>query len=242
MAVSTFRTYLMYKASAGAEWAKLVDITSTPDLGGTPNMIETTTLSDDTQTFIPGVKQLGDGLEFSANYDVVSYTLLKSLEGSDLNYAIWKGGTGNSTTTAVPDGSDGKWSFTGQLTVFPTGGGVDEAFGMTINIAPSSAILFDSEASTDATLSALVINGVALSPAFDSATLTGYTGSTTADSNKVVAVANGAGASMVITVGAVEIANGGNATWANGSNTLTVAVTAADGETTKSYVATITKS
>lgn len=144
MAISTFRTYLMHKASTSQTYSKLCDITSTPDLGGTPNMIETTTLSDDTQTFIPGVKQLGDGLEFSANYDKTTYTTLKALEGSEEDYAVWKGGAGNSTTTAVPDGSDGKWSFKGSLTVFPTGGGVDEAFGMTINIAPSSAISFES--------------------------------------------------------------------------------------------------
>ena len=241
MAVSTFRTYLMYKASAGASWEKLVDITSTPDLGGTPNMIETTTLSDDTQTFIPGVKQLGDGLEFSANYDVASYTKLKGLEGSDLNYAIWKGGTGNSGATAVPDGSDGKWSFTGQLTVFPTGGGVDEAFGMTINIAPSSAILFDSSESADATLAALVINGVALSPAFESDEDT-YTATTTDDSNKVLAVATTAAATIEITLNAVPILNGTTVTWAAGSNTLLVTVTAPDGETTEEYTVTVTKS
>lgn len=142
MAISTFRTYLMYKASGASDYTLLTHITSTPDLGGTPNMIETTTLSDDTQTFIPGVKQVGDGLEFGANYDKTEYTKLKALEGIDTAYAVWKGGSGTSTTTAVPDGSDGKWSFNGSLTVYPTGGGVDEAFGMTIVIAPSTAIEF----------------------------------------------------------------------------------------------------
>lgn len=143
MAISTFRTYLMYKATASADYTKLIDIKTTPDLGGQPNMLETTTLSDDTQTFIPGVKQVGDGLEFSANYTKAEYAAVKALEGTQYDFAVWKGGTGNSTTTAVPDGSDGKWSFTGQLTVVPTGGGVDEVFGMTITIAPSSAITFD---------------------------------------------------------------------------------------------------
>lgn len=143
MALSTFRTYLMYKSSATSDFEKLIDITSTPDLGGTPNMIETTTMSDDTQTFIPGVKQIGDGLEFSANYDLADYQKLKALEGAVYKYAVWKGGTGNSGATAVPTGDDGKWSFDGMLTVFPTGGGVDEAFGLTINIAPSSPISFD---------------------------------------------------------------------------------------------------
>lgn len=133
----------MYKENSSSEFTKLIDIKSTPDLGGTPNMIETTTLSDDTQTFIPGVKQVGDGLEFSANYTKADYQKVKALEGSEYDFAVWKGGAGNSTATAVPDGSDGKWSFKGQLTVVPTGGSVDEVFGLTITIAPSTAITFD---------------------------------------------------------------------------------------------------
>lgn len=143
MAVSTFRTYFMHKPSAASDYELLVHITSTPDLGGSPNMIETTTLSDDTQTFIPGVKQVGDGLEFTANYDLQDYIKLKALENSPgEKFAVWKGGTGTSTANAVPTGSDGKWEFEGTLTVFPTGGGVDEAFGMTANVAPSSSITF----------------------------------------------------------------------------------------------------
>ena len=145
MAVSTFRTYLMYKPTVESDYTKLIDITSTPDLGGSPNMLETTTLSDDTQTFIPGVKQLGDGLEFTANFDKSDYKKVKALEGKQVQYAVWKGGSGNSGTTAVPDGSDGKWPFTGQLTVVPTGGGVDEVFGLTIRIAPSTPVDFEDD-------------------------------------------------------------------------------------------------
>lgn len=136
----------MYKdpsSFSASGYSKLIDITSTPDLGGTPNMIETTTLSDDTQTFIPGIKQIGDGLEFTANYEKEDYERLKALEGKQVDYAIWKGGTGTTGATAVPTGEDGKWTFTGELTVFPTGGGVDEAFGLTINIAPSTPILYE---------------------------------------------------------------------------------------------------
>ena len=50
MAISTYKVYLMHKASAAADYAKLVDIKSFPDLGGTPEMLETTTLSDPMQT------------------------------------------------------------------------------------------------------------------------------------------------------------------------------------------------
>lgn len=42
-----------------------------------------------------------------------------------------------------PTGSDGKFSFKGQLSVYPTGGGVNEVVGMNITIAPTSVITLD---------------------------------------------------------------------------------------------------
>ena len=141
MAVSTYLTFLMHKGSTATEYTKLCDITSTPDIGNPPNMLETTTLTDGMQTFIPGIKQLGDGLQFGANYDKSTYTTLSGLEGSDEHYAIWKGGSVTGATV-TPTGTDGKWSFDGRLTVTVNGGGVDEVLGMTISIAPSTVVSF----------------------------------------------------------------------------------------------------
>ena len=70
MANATMFTYLMHgtKQNGGSTYtyAKLVDITSYPDLGGTPNNLDCTTLSDDTQVNVPGIKKL-DALEFGFN-------------------------------------------------------------------------------------------------------------------------------------------------------------------------------
>ena len=100
--------------------------------------------------------------------------------------------------------------------------------------------------SNDATLSALSLGSVSLSPAFDSETTT-YTASTTNTTNTVTATPANAGAKVVITNkgttgGAVEIPNGTAATWQAGTNTLTITVTAEDGTTTKAYTVTVTKS
>lgn len=141
MAVSTYLTFLMHKASAASEYAKLCDITSYGDIGGSPNLLETTTLTDNMQHFIPGIKQVGDGIEFGANYDKSTYTTLRGLENKEESYAIWKGGT-VSGSTVTPTGTDGKWSFNGILAVGLNGGGVDEVFGMTITIAPTSDVDF----------------------------------------------------------------------------------------------------
>ncbi|RDY21441.1 phage tail tube protein [Criibacterium bergeronii] len=136
MAISTYKIFLMYKDSS--DWQKLIDIKEFPDLGGTPEMLETTTLSDKMQTYIPGIQSL-DAMEFSANYTLEEYKKLKALEGTEKEYAVWLGGT-EAGDNLTPTGSQGKFKFKGQLSVFPVGGGVNEVVGMTITIAPSTPI------------------------------------------------------------------------------------------------------
>lgn len=136
MAISTYKIFLMKKSSSAYE--KLIDIKDFPDLGGAPEMLETTTLSDNMQTYIPGIQSL-DALEFTANYTKEDFTKLKALEGQEIELAVWFGGTGEGASL-TPTGSDGKFEFTGQLSVFPVGGGVNEVVDMTITIAPSTPI------------------------------------------------------------------------------------------------------
>lgn len=143
MAISTYKIFLMQKKSTA--WEKLIDIKEFPDLGGTPEMLETTTLSDKMQTYIPGIQSL-DALEFTSNYTLEEYKKLKALEGIDNEYAVWFGGT-ETGNTVIPTGSDGKFKFNGQLSVFPVGGGVNEVVDMTITIAPSTPISMDESAS-----------------------------------------------------------------------------------------------
>lgn len=129
-----------YKTSS---WEKLIDIKSFPDLGGAPEMLETTTLSDNMQTYIAGIQSL-DSLEFEANYTKADYEKLKELFGKTEKYAVWFGGTGDGSGL-TPTGSDGKFSFEGQLSAYPVGGGVNEVVNMNVNIAPSTPIEVDSE-------------------------------------------------------------------------------------------------
>ena len=141
MAISTYKCFLMQKASTGGTWTKLVDIKEFPDLGGDPEMLETTTQSDTMQTYIAGIPTM-DGLSFTANYTLADYKALKAKEGAEADYAVWFGGT-ETGGAVTPTGSDGKFSFKGQLSVYPTGGGVNEVVGMNITIAPTSVIALD---------------------------------------------------------------------------------------------------
>ena len=136
---STYQVYLMHSTD-GTSYTKLVDIKSFPDLGGSPETLETTTLSDKMQTNILGIQSL-DTLEFDANYILSDYQTLKGLEGKKgHHYAIWMGGS----EAGVPSGEDGKFKFDGELSVWVTGGGVNEVVGMTIAIAASTVITMES--------------------------------------------------------------------------------------------------
>lgn len=140
MAISTYKTFLMVSED-GEIYTKLIDIKEFPDLGGTPEMLETTTLSDRMQTYIAGIQSL-DALEFTCNYDFEEYKTLKKKEGKTSHYAVWFGGT-EAGESVTPTGSDGKFKFDGQLSVFPVGGGVNEVHDMTVTIAPSTPITLD---------------------------------------------------------------------------------------------------
>lgn len=141
MAISTYKIFLMQSADGKSTWEKLIDIKDFPDLGGTPEMLETTTLSDGMQTYIPGIQSL-DALEFTANYNLEDYKKLKGMKGTEKHLAVWFGGT-ESGDTVEPTGTDGKFKFKGQLSVYPVGGGVNEVVDMKITIAPSTPITLD---------------------------------------------------------------------------------------------------
>lgn len=141
MAISTYKVFLMEKDTSA--YAKVIDIKEFPDLGGAPEMLETTTLSDKMQTYIPGIQSL-DSLEFTANYTLEDYKKLKAMEGQQKDFAVWFGGT-EAGDVVTPTGDMGKFKFKGALSVYANGGGTNEVVEMTITIAPSSVISLDNE-------------------------------------------------------------------------------------------------
>jgi len=104
---------------------KKIDIKNFPDLGGAPEMLETTTLSDEAQTFIPGIQSM-DALEFTANYTKTDYEAVLADEGKELYYALEFG----------ENGSEGVFQWRGQHTVWVTGAEVNSVVEMVISIAP----------------------------------------------------------------------------------------------------------
>ena len=122
MAVTT------YPVTLKAGGTKLCDIKDFPDLGGAPDQIETTSLSDEARTYIAGIKDQ-QALEFTANYTAAAYTAVNAL----------------TTTTAFTlefgtTGASGIFAWSGTASAYVTGAGVNEVVEMKIVIIPSTAI------------------------------------------------------------------------------------------------------
>lgn len=141
MAISTYKTFLMGKTSASGDWTKVADIKNFGDIGGSPNTLETTTLSDNIQTFINGIQQSGGAMEFTVNYTKAQYSTIKSTyaNGEEYDFAVWFGGT-ESNGVLTPTGSEGKFSFKGMMSMYIPGKGVDEVVEAVLSIARSSVI------------------------------------------------------------------------------------------------------
>ncbi len=136
MAISTYMTFLMVKGDS--DWEKLIDIKDFPDLGGQPETLDTTTLSDRMKTSILGIQSL-DTLTFTANFDLEEYKKLEALKGQQKDYAIWLGGT-ETPSKVTPTGDNGKFQFKGELGVFVKGAGVNAVADMQVSIAPATPI------------------------------------------------------------------------------------------------------
>lgn len=94
------------------------------------------------------------------------------------------------------------------------------------------------EKSYNAALSDLRIGSLELAPKFAAGT-TVYTVTTNNATNTITAVPASGSAEVAITVGDKAVTNGAAATWAAGTNTVTIKVT--DGDQEKTYTVTVTK-
>jgi hypothetical protein len=126
MAISTYGTTLKWGSSSGS-LSKVIDIKDFPDLGGAPEMLETTTLSNAAQTFILGIQNLSS-MEFTANYTKEDFEDVEEDANTDLYYALEFGNSGD----------EGIFKWQGQHSVYVVGAGVNAVTEMKIVIAPST--------------------------------------------------------------------------------------------------------
>lgn len=110
---------------------KLCDITSIPDLGGAPDQIDVTTLSDKQTRNINGIQSVS-ALEFGAWYDKTTYAALAAIQAAESldTYQIRFGNT---------SGADGIFEWQGKLSVYVGSVESNAAVPMTITISDEGA-------------------------------------------------------------------------------------------------------
>lgn len=105
----------------------LTNLQEIPELGGTAESIEITTLADVAHTYTDGILNYGDNLAFKFLYEKTQFT---ELNGTDQGQ--WK--------VELPDGST--CSFGGSCSVALDGVGVNAVLTYTLNIKPNTEMIW----------------------------------------------------------------------------------------------------
>ena len=129
MAVISQGIVLKYK-QVGTETSPtiLTNLQEIPELGGDTEAIEITTLADTAHKYTDGIKNYGDSLTFKFLYDVTQFKTLNNVDGE----CEWE--------VVLPE--DSTCTFRGTCSVKLDGVGVNAALTYTLNIKPTSDMIW----------------------------------------------------------------------------------------------------
>ncbi len=123
---------LGYSATSGGTYAIIANLQECPELGGTAEKVDVTTLADGNMKYINGVKDFGD-LAFKFLYDnsgaTSNYRIVRGLEESG-KIVFWQ--------VTFPDGTT--FEFSGEVTTAIDSAAVNAALTFTANITLNSDI------------------------------------------------------------------------------------------------------
>ena len=125
MAISTYGVTLKYGESTAQTTVAIKDF---PQVLGSRSALETTTLSDDAQTFIPGIRQQSETLDFTANFDAAVMDAINKLTKAQ------------KCELAFSDGS--KYAWEGWVSAAINEGSIDSVVEMTVSITPTTVPVF----------------------------------------------------------------------------------------------------
>lgn len=130
---------LKYSATSSGTYTKLNGLFEFPDLGGEPDQIDVTNLSDDSFKYIHGLKDYGS-LTFGFIYDGMgsgsNYKILKDLEdaGATIYWQVVIPAAGDQGATGIT------FSFSGVPAVYMSGTGVNSRLEFQLSVALDSDI------------------------------------------------------------------------------------------------------
>lgn len=106
----------------------LTNLQEIPELGGTRESIEITTLGDDAHMYTDGILNYGDNIAFKFLYEKEQFTTLNGLTGTQ------------NIVVTLPDSST--CTFTGTCSVKLDGVGINAPLTYTLNVKPNSAMVW----------------------------------------------------------------------------------------------------
>ena len=109
---------------------ELTNLQEIPELGGTAESIEITTLADAAHMYTDGIKNYGDSLTFKFLYEKEQFTLLNGLSGSQ------------SCVVTLPEPDKATCTFSGTCSVKLDGVGVNSALTYTLSVKPDSEMVW----------------------------------------------------------------------------------------------------
>ncbi len=124
---NTIGTILKFGTTSGS-LTELCKIKTYPQLNGEREQIESTDLTDEAQTFVPGVQSV-ENMQFTANFTTASYQSLKTNALKDGFFELDFGGNAGAKAT---------WE--GQYDVYVNEGEVNGLIEMTITVYPSTVV------------------------------------------------------------------------------------------------------
>lgn len=128
MAVISQGITLSFKTGVSGEYTTLNDLQNIPELGGTSESIEITTLDDAAHMYTDGILNYGDSLAFTFLYEKDQFETLQDLTGS----TGWK--------VTLPDATT--CSFSGTSSVRLASVGVNAALTYILSIKPDSEMIW----------------------------------------------------------------------------------------------------
>ena len=121
MAMTAYNTVLKYGADAPTTKLTIKD---TPVILAKRSSVETTTLSDDARTYIPGLRESSESFDFTANYDSDVFATLNALTEPQKCALVFNDGSG--------------YAWDGNISASINEAAIDAVLEMTISITPTT--------------------------------------------------------------------------------------------------------
>ena len=106
----------------------LTNLQEIPELGGTRESVEITTLGDDAHMYTDGILNYGDNISFKFLYEKEQFTILNGLKGTQ------------TIVVTLPDSST--CTFSGACSVKLDGVGINAPLTYKLNVKPNSAMVW----------------------------------------------------------------------------------------------------